>query len=844
VSLKRPEGVTKGPEVVETTHYASCGKASPLHVPARRQSGKAGILKCKFEAILPQAALMMEAAEQAIAAASAAAEAPVVAPVAANSTAANGTVSVASLKARAPAVPLDPQALLPDINLVVVAKPAAAGFSASQGAIYPIPEGRSPPYKAPFDIPNLACLTVKQTLLGPLAKYLVGDISKALAPRTICGPGIDVTVDAKLAGFDASACGPSTLTTGPVRKDLGTAALGALSVNVVGCNRTYIGKPDVTIIKLEPVHLYNTTWSVDTMVSPLVDKATNITAASLDTRTLQLPVNGKAAANFTLKVLKNAPIDLGNHLQGEVLITSGSLVPDVLTAARLAISTLLTSGNETTLNVTYVDLKCPSQVILPSAGGIGGLKCTFNTPWNTSVAGAVQAQIKTVTAKLFDVHSGTPKPFDFAGAAPVDLGSCVDVDRRYVGESGINEKPVTTLIDGVDAFLGLVRANLTRIGLPKARLAEMLRRDAGALRRLLADPEADAAKLEEPESAVVSTAGLKYIHPLKVFNGEAPPTPSSNSPLQLCKSATLTWTEQFGIAPVATCGEVYNALSTVVVTPNGTLMGAQPALTVNVSLPVRVSGCEAKPGVKLLAARAGAVRGYAWTVSAKAQDRLLATAQTANRPIVARYSVTYNRTTTIGAYTVEPAVALTNPFTTPMPIESVLATVSIHGKPAIVKSMRCKGAGVSEGSGYGSVLLPAAPLGAAPAPVGCVASIPLEGPQAGNVSITAVFKDGNITLAPTPFDARTAVDITTSDKLKCVTVDGGFVANAGANAKALLPTMTSGSAPRPHQLLCEPRKFAFNATFGPYTEQKDVCGSFVVSRCSGSFVLGGGVLAC
>lgn len=65
-------------------------------------------------------------------------------------------------------------------------------------------------------------------------------------------------------------------------------------------------------------------------------------------------------------------------------MSSGSLVPDVVKAVRLAV----TSGNTT----TYHEAKCPGTVVLPMRAGIGGLKCTFNVPVPKGNTGTVQAQ--------------------------------------------------------------------------------------------------------------------------------------------------------------------------------------------------------------------------------------------------------------------------------------------------------------------------------------------------------------------------------------------------------------------------------------------------------------------
>lgn len=286
VSIKRPAGVSSGPETVTTSQYASCGKASPIHVPARR-GGRAGVTKCSFEAVLPQAAALMEAAEAAVAA-----------------SAANGTVSAASLKAaRAPESPLTP-----DVTLAVEAKPAPTEWTPA-GAQYALGEARSPPYKALFDIPERACLDIADALSGPIAKYIIGGPAAGAAARTICG-STTVTQETKLGGFDASACGTHTLSTAGAKAEGGKAAV---TVSVAGCNRTVVGHPDVVISKLNAVRLLNHTWSVATSVAPLSSESR--ASGASDTRTLQLPIRGMGAANFTLRVTKNEPIDLGSFLQ-------------------------------------------------------------------------------------------------------------------------------------------------------------------------------------------------------------------------------------------------------------------------------------------------------------------------------------------------------------------------------------------------------------------------------------------------------------------------------------------------------------------------------------------------
>lgn len=286
VTLTRPAGVSTGPESVNTTHYAACGKASPIRVPAKRGS-KVGLVKCNFEAVLPQAALMMEAAEAAVAA-----------------RAANGSVAAAEAS----------EGLLsPDVALVVVAKPSPQALGARGAPItYGLPEARSPLAKAVFDIPNKACVTVKEGLAGSLAKYMLG--APAAAPRTLCGSA-EVVTNTRVGGFDAAACGQHTLSLAPAGAALDVEAL-PVAVTITGCTKAAVGRPNVALTKLAPVHIYNHTWSTAVAAVPLPPKAVNGTPpAPVDMRALQLPANGVASANFTVQLTKGAAQDLGNHLQ-------------------------------------------------------------------------------------------------------------------------------------------------------------------------------------------------------------------------------------------------------------------------------------------------------------------------------------------------------------------------------------------------------------------------------------------------------------------------------------------------------------------------------------------------
>jgi hypothetical protein len=291
VTLRRPASIKTGPEVVNTTHAATCGKLSSPRVPARRGNNKAGVLRCTFEAVLPQAALMMEAAEQ-IMAASVDAEA-----------------AAAPAKAAAP--------LTPDVTVTVVATPAPTSFS-SGGPVYTTPAATSPPYKTPFPMPAASCVAVSEALSGPLAKYVLptkGSSLPARGLRTVCG-STEVTYNARLGGFDASACGAHTLSNGAVAAaglEAGDAQVANVAITVSGCNRTAFGRPDVTITKLTAARIANSSWNVAAYAVPLVDRAGNLSAAA-DAKTLQLPAGGAAAANFTLNLEKGAAKDLGEHL--------------------------------------------------------------------------------------------------------------------------------------------------------------------------------------------------------------------------------------------------------------------------------------------------------------------------------------------------------------------------------------------------------------------------------------------------------------------------------------------------------------------------------------------------
>jgi hypothetical protein len=357
---------------------------------------------------------------------------------------------------------------------------------------------------------------------------------------------------------------------------------------------------------------------------------------------------------------------------------------------------------------------------------------------------------------------------------------------------------------------------------PLAALAAGATTPAGRRRLLVA--AVSAALTPEATRAL-----MPYLHPVKVLNGAAPPAPGARAPLTVCSSQTVSWTEQFSGAPVEACGELYNALQTVKLTPTGGA-GAPAPVERNVSLPVLVSGCSLKPSVKLLAARVQATRSYTWSVNARASDKGLAVAQSDATPVVARYAVAYNRTEVLSNYTIEPAIVLLNPFAKAVPVFGVYATVKIPGKEDITARLRCKGAGAN-----GALVLPAAPAGAAPQPVACIGTVPLPAGAAGELTVTAETRDGATTSAPASFNAAgPALEVTASDKLRCVTIDGGFSsASPGGGPAPLVPTSTSPAAPRPKQVLCEPRRFVFSATFGPFTAANSECGTFVVSRRAG-----------
>jgi hypothetical protein len=323
---------------------------------------------------------------------------------------------------------------------------------------------------------------------------------------------------------------------------------------------------------------------------------------------------------------------------------------------------------------------------------------------------------------------------------------------------------------------------------------------------------------------------LPYLHPLKVIAGTAPPPPGTRVPLTVCKSDNITWTEQFGGAPVEACGELYQALTTLTFAPNGTDAGAQPPIRFNSSLPVVVSNCEVKPGVKLLTVRSSATNATRWAVAAVSGDRGAGlAAPLPGRQLSTRYAVAYNRTFSLSDFTLEPALLLLNPFAKPITLSGVFATVKVPGAKDVVTRLNCTGANAG-----GELTLPAAPLGsAAPVPVGCVGAVRLAGPAAGTISVTTVSSGGNVTSPPSPFNITRRVDqiVQPSAEERCVRVTGAFDKGPTTNdASPTTPVSTVGTMPRPYQQLCEPAKFVFEAKFGPFDNNDPLgCAHYLVS---------------
>jgi hypothetical protein len=499
------------------------------------------------------------------------------------------------------------------------------------------------------------------------------------------------------------------------------------------------------------------------------------------------------------------------------------MVPELLPTGSVRIA--VTSPG---YNATYLDAKCPPVV------GPGGAKCTFDAPWSATKIGSVQAQLKSLAASSFDVNSGTKRPFDFSSPQIIDLGACVNVDRAYLGESDVaaapsaggakKPPPLNNLVNGVDALLGAVRVDLTRYGLPKDTFGELLglgapKVDDASRRRLMAslDPEANRADA----AAQLAPA----LHPLKLLSGAAPPPPGSGSPLRICKSQVLSWTEQFGGVGDSQCATVFSASQALSVSPNGTAAGAQPPIVRSIGLPVLVAGCDMKPAAKLLALRATATKAYSWTVSNKYLDKKFNVPQSNPNPVVARYSVAFNRTSSLTNYTLEPAVVLLNHFAAKLPVSAVYATIRLDDAPnaQLTAKLVCKGQSES-----GALVLPAAASASEPVPVGCVGSIQLPGPSAtGTIVITTETpKSGNVTSDPSRFDLQGAPVDVTAEKGKCITVEGGFSDAVKNGVLGIRPVRTNGPAIIGTQELCEPRKLGFSAEFGPFTDGS--CGNFVV----------------
>lgn len=62
------------------------------------------------------------------------------------------------------------------------------------------------------------------------------------------------------------------------------------------------------------MRLYNHTWSAFTTVTPVINK-TVTSPIPVDAKTLKLPANGEAAADFLVKMTKSPAVDLGNRLR-------------------------------------------------------------------------------------------------------------------------------------------------------------------------------------------------------------------------------------------------------------------------------------------------------------------------------------------------------------------------------------------------------------------------------------------------------------------------------------------------------------------------------------------------
>lgn len=102
--------------------------------------------------------------------------------------------------------------------------------------------------------------------------------------------------------------------------------------------------------------------------------------------------------------------------QGEVLITSTSIIPDLIANVRLVLV------SPTKGNATYIDLKCP-----PLVRAAASVHCAFDLPWGGDKATTAQVQLRLLTAKSYDTTSGTPKMVDFNRPESMELGNCLQV---------------------------------------------------------------------------------------------------------------------------------------------------------------------------------------------------------------------------------------------------------------------------------------------------------------------------------------------------------------------------------------------------------------------------------
>jgi hypothetical protein len=206
-----------------------------------------------------------------------------------------------------PAAAARVEALLPEVLVTAEAQPAMPPGAALDAALPP--EAASPPYKALFEVPEKACVVVTEALSGPLAKYLLPSTVPAAA-RTICGGEGETLYDALLGNFDASACGENSLS-----NSAGGATTATANVNVVGCNRTRVARPDITLSKLKFVRVVNHTWTVDALVSPLASRASASVGNSTGDGSLALPAGGTGSAKFTVAVTKNPDPAVANRIR-------------------------------------------------------------------------------------------------------------------------------------------------------------------------------------------------------------------------------------------------------------------------------------------------------------------------------------------------------------------------------------------------------------------------------------------------------------------------------------------------------------------------------------------------